>query len=288
MMTNREINKFMLQIDAHWGDPLYTASNIYSGKTLIHEVWEYAKSRSKSIGILLEMDGSSETKGSPFCLTIYTSGKLLSTLNSAKVVLSDFMKLFMTSSMIDKLNEFPLSHGYIIFFDELLFLVERGSLLLFSWSQSRLEWIQTPILYLFNAFIKNQESFKLSNFISYSKMRRSGNKFLTSSNISGAKLRETALSGKCAINCIDIEKYIHSGIHIERITTLSSVNSNSDTYLINNSKIAVEKKNQLFLSRQPQERFLIRSDAVKANDHLVLSVVSINSEIRFKVSSYKF
>lgn len=286
-MTNREIEKFKLQIDTHWGDPLYTTSNIDSGNTLTYEVWEYAKSRSKSIGILLEIDSSNEGNGSPFCLTIYTSGKLLSTINSGQIVLNDFMKLFMTNSMTDKLDEFPINYGNVIFFDELLFLVERGSLLLFSWSQSRLEWIQVPILYLFNIFIKNQEPFKLSNFISYSKMRRSGNKFLTCSNKNGTKLQEAVASGKCTINCIDIEKYTHSGIYTESIKTLSSINSNYDSYLTNNLKIAAEK-NILFLSKQPQERFLLRSDTVKTNDHFVLSIVSINSEVRFKVSSYEF
>ncbi|KAJ1610758.1 hypothetical protein OIY81_492 [Cryptosporidium canis] len=285
---DREVNKFMLQINTHWGDPLYTANSIGSGRTLTYETWEYANSRSKSIGILLEVCNSDETNVFPICLTLYSSGKLLNAVKCKRIPLSDFVKLFMTGSMLRVLNILPLNYGNILFLDELLFLVERGSLLLFSWSKSRLDWIQTPILYLFNAFIKNQELFKLSNFISYSRMRRSGNKFAACSDKEDSKIQEEIETGKRIVSCIDIEQRITLGICTWSIKTLSSVDSKSDSYLATSLKTGNKKNKLPILSKQPYERFLIRSETGNVCDHFILSIVSINSEIRLKVSPYIF
>ncbi|OII74885.1 uncharacterized protein cubi_03016x5 [Cryptosporidium ubiquitum] len=290
-MTDREVKKFMLQIESHWGDPLYANTQVNSGTALTKETWEYVNSRSKSIGILLKMTSSDGLCESPFCLVVYSSGKSMNTLNSSQIVLDEFIKLFMSNPMVNKLNIFPLNYGKIIFLDELLYLVERGSLILFSWSQSQLKWIQTPILYLFNTLIKNRDLFKLNNYISYSRMKRSGYKFRTSSNRNNIKLHETMISGKSALSHIDIEEYGNCGTNVKRIKALSSINSNSEIYLIKNLKGSSKEDEDyqlLFISRQPYECFLIRSSITKANNDFIVSVVSINSEIRLKASIYKF
>ncbi|KAH8582579.1 major facilitator superfamily transporter [Cryptosporidium sp. chipmunk genotype I] len=283
-MPSQELSKFIHQIDTHWGDPLYASRKTSSGCILDIETWEYAKSRSKSIGILLEMTNNNGSYKYPFCLAIYFSGKLMNTLNNNRIFLNEFIKIFIAKPMINKLSTLPLNYGQILFFDELLFLVERGSLLLFSWSQSRLEWVQTPVLYLFNAFIRNEELFKLKNYISYSRMKRSGYKFRTSSNRSITKFQDNIKPEKNFLNCIDVEEYIR-GIVIKRKITLSSINLNSESYLIKNSekKTKDEEKNDVFfISKQPHDVFLIRGRVTGSNNHFVVSVISINSETRLK------
>ncbi|CUV07332.1 unnamed protein product [Cryptosporidium hominis] len=290
-MSNQEKNKFVIQIDTHWGDPLYIICKNSSGFILNFETWKYAKSRSKSIGILLEMSDSNGLNKYPFCLTILSSGKLINTLSNSRIFLNKFIKLLISSPMMNELNKFPLDYGQIVFFDELLFLVERGSLLLFSWSQSRLEWVQTPILYLFDAFIRNEEQFKLNNYISYSRMKRSGYKFKTSSNENKVRVQDNIHSATKFLKCIDEAEHVQYGTAIKQAIALSSINSNLESYLITNleGKPKDGEKNDLFFaSKQPHDTFLIRSNITRSNNNFVVSIISINSETRLKASIYKF
>ncbi|KAK9171607.1 hypothetical protein CmeUKMEL1_07360 [Cryptosporidium meleagridis] len=289
-MSNQK-NKFVLQIDTHWGDPLYVTCKNSSEFILNFETWKYAKSRSKSIGILLEMSDSNGLNKYPFCLTILSSGKLMNNLSNSRIFLDKFIKLLISSPMFNELNKLPLDYGQIVFFDELLFLVERGSLLLFSWSQARLEWVQTPILYLFDVFIKNEELFKLNNYISYSRMKRSGYKFKSTSNENKFRIQGNIQPDIKFLKCIDEAEYLQYDIPIKQKIALSSINSNLESYLITNleRKPKNREKNGLFFtSKQPHDTFLIGNNITRSNNNFVVSIISINSETRLKASIYKF
>ncbi|KAH7650488.1 hypothetical protein FG379_003560 [Cryptosporidium bovis] len=278
-----ECNKFCSQIRHLWGDPFYlNRDKIY---ILDEETWEFAISKSKSIGITLELSNKADGTASLLCFTIYTSGKAICS-NSSSIYLNKFILRIMTNEMMGKLSFDKIhNNGRLLTSEEMLFLVERGSLLLFSWSNSLSEWVQTPIMYVYNSILSGSiASLKLSEYLSYSFTRRSGYSLKPINLKENIKIGDNLGFNKSNnFKVFSIENHkphiIMNRKHKERKQRFEE----RIRYVINTSNQDSEKNSMLFISRQPHENFSIERNVLSEKSGVVVSVISVNSETKFKI-----
>ncbi|EEA05342.1 uncharacterized protein CMU_023470 [Cryptosporidium muris RN66] len=172
---------FEAQIRSHWGNPFYILHN--DGKPIcffLDEItWKYAKRNNKSIGIWLGLGDLHETNMQPFCsVIIYSSGKILDSLKPNTFGLKKILRLIPSKIMIDNLFLGEKSnYGSFLNFEETLYLVERGAMLLFSWDLDNKMWLQTPIMYLYSLFTKcnlGSNLISLSSYTTFCKLANAG------------------------------------------------------------------------------------------------------------------
>ncbi|KAL7067086.1 hypothetical protein ACR3K2_24020 [Cryptosporidium serpentis] len=162
---------FEAQIRSHWGNPFYILHN--DGKPIcffLDEItWKYAKKHNKSIGIWLGLGDLHETNMQLFCsVVIYSSGKILDSLKPDTFGLKKILCLILSKAMIDNLFLGEKSnYGSFLNFEETLYLLERGAMLLFSWDHDNNMWLQTPIMYLYSLFTKYNLGSNLISLKSY-------------------------------------------------------------------------------------------------------------------------
>ncbi|KAF7456439.1 hypothetical protein HWI79_3007 [Cryptosporidium felis] len=286
-MLEQELKKYKIQTECHWGDPFYKNHDISTGYSLTNDTWIYAGSRSKSIGLLLEFTNSDELSYSPFCLTIYTSGRVVNSSRKISVSMENYLETFMGTQMVSKLNGKLNGLGRIILFDELLFLVERGSLLLFTWSCSRIEWVQMPIIYLFDILIRRHSLiFNLSSYLSYSNSRRSG--LMIQSNIDNfpIEIHRAQLYREHNPNYFNIDNYNSSNTCSDYLCNSKSNKPNFGCYYtaIFKKRNKTIRNSEQLVSKQMHDYCLFNRHFLSKGIDLFISVISINSEVGLKVS----
>ncbi|KAH8741115.1 hypothetical protein FG386_001667 [Cryptosporidium ryanae] len=278
-----ENDKFCSQIQVLWGDPFYF--NCDKTNILNEKAWGFAASKFKSIGILLRYSNRSNNI-LLLCLTIYTSGKVICS-NDSPICMYKLIPKIMTLEMKKKLNfEKIHNNGRLLTSEEMLFLVERGSLLLFSWSNSISEWIQTPIMFIYSSiFYGYIEPLKLSDYLSYSSTRRSGYNVKFRCPIRNITVKDySEINNESDLEIVSIDDYkSHKVINKQPKKKCRKFNEQI-RYVINTNNNDSTKNWTLLTSKQPHETFYIERDIISEKSEVIVSVISINSETKFKIS----